>query len=131
MHGGDDASLVRHDPLRGVAEAPRRGIIQDEGRMSATRIGKAVAALAALAAKGGGFVAMRWLGRHRFVSAWLRHAPGAVLVSAAIVPLTQGGGAYVAGAVVGAVATRTAGGFTVGLFAAVGAVALARWAGLT
>jgi uncharacterized membrane protein len=91
----------------------------------------AVMALAALAAKGGGFVAMRWLGRHRFVSAWLRHAPGAVLVSAAIVPLTQGGGAYVAGAVVGAVATRTAGGFTVGLFAAVGAVALARWAGLT
>lgn len=91
----------------------------------------AVMALAALAAKGGGFVAMRWLGRHRFVSAWLQHAPGAVLVSAAIVPLTQGGGAYVVGAVVGAVATRTAGGFTMGLFAAVGAVALARWAGLT
>ena len=89
----------------------------------------ALMALAALVAKGGGFIAMRWLGRHRFVSAWLQHAPGAVLV-AAIVPLTQGGGAYLAGAVVGAAATRTAGGFTMGLFAAVGAVALARWAGL-
>jgi hypothetical protein len=31
---------------------------------------------------------------------------------------------------VGAAVTRTAGGFTMGLFAAVGAVALARWAGL-
>ena len=72
----------------------------------------ALMALAALVAKGGGFIAMRWLGRHRFVSAWLQHAPGAVLVSAAIVPLTQGGGAYLAGAVVGAAATRTAGGFS-------------------
>lgn len=91
----------------------------------------AVMALAALAAKGGGFVAMRWLGRHRLVSAWLQHAPGAVLVSAAIVPVVQTGGAYWAGAVVGMIATRTGGGFTVGLFAAVGAVALARWAGVS
>lgn len=90
----------------------------------------AVMALAALAAKGGGFVAMRWLGRHRFVSAWLQHAPGAVLVSAAIVPIVQSGGAYWAGAVAGVIATRTAGGFTVGCFAAVGVVALARLAGL-
>ncbi len=89
-----------------------------------------VMALAAMAAKGGGFVAMRWLGRHRFVSAWLQHAPGAVLVSAAIVPLAQTGGAYLAGAVAAVVFTRFAGGFTPGLFAAVGAVALARWAGL-
>jgi len=89
-----------------------------------------VMALAAMAAKGGGFVAMRWLGRHRFVSALLDHAPGAVLVSAAVVPLTQAGGAYWAGAVAAAVLTRTAGGFTPGLFGAVGAVALARWAGL-
>lgn len=88
-----------------------------------------VMALAAIAAKGGGFVAMRWLGRHRFVSAWLQHAPGAVLISAAIVPIVQMGNAYVAGAVVGALVTRTAGGFTPGLFAAVAAVALARWAG--
>ncbi len=77
-----------------------------------------VMALAAMAAKGGGFLAMRWLGRHRFVVACLDHAPGAVLVSAAI------------GALVAAAVTRTAGGFTPGLFAAVGAVALARWAGL-
>jgi uncharacterized membrane protein len=90
-----------------------------------------VMALAAMTAKGGGFVAMRWLGRHRFVSAWLRHAPGAVLASAAVVPLTQNGGAYLAGALTGAMVTRTAGGFTMGLFAAVGAVALARWAGLS
>jgi uncharacterized membrane protein len=89
-----------------------------------------VMALAAMAAKGGGFLAMRWPGRHRFVVAWLEHAPGAVLVSAAIVPVVQTGGAYVVGAVVAAVVTRTAGGFTSGLFAAVGAVALARWAGL-
>jgi uncharacterized membrane protein len=89
-----------------------------------------VMALAAMAAKGGGFLAMRWLGRHRFVVAWLEHAPGAVLVSAAIVPIVQTGGAYIAGAVAAAVVTRTAGGFTPGLFAAVGAVALARWAGL-
>ncbi len=95
-----------------------------------TLVAIAVMALAALAAKGGGFVAMRWLGRHRFVSAWLRHAPGAVLVSAAVVPLVQNGGAYMAGAVAGAVVTRTAGGFTMGLFAAVGAVALARAAGI-
>ncbi len=89
-----------------------------------------VMALAAMAAKGGGFVAMRWLGRHRFVTAMLDHAPGAVLVSAAVVPLTQAGGAYWAGAIAAAVLTRTAGGFTPGLFGAVGAVALARWAGL-
>lgn len=89
-----------------------------------------VMALAAMAAKGGGFVAMRWLGRHRFVAAMLDHAPGAVLVSAAVVPLTQAGGAYWAGAIAAAVLTRTAGGFTPGLFGAVGAVALARWAGL-
>ncbi|MBS0546333.1 MAG: hypothetical protein JSR24_01210 [Proteobacteria bacterium] len=95
-----------------------------------TLIAIAVMALAALAAKGGGFVAMHWLGRHRFVSAWLRHAPGSVLVSAAVVPLVHGGGAYAAGAVAGVVATRAVGGFTPGLFAAVGAVALARWAGL-
>ena len=89
-----------------------------------------VMALAAMAAKGGGFVAMRWLGRHRLVSALLDHAPGAVLVSAAVVPLVQTGGAYWAGAIAGAVLTRTAGGFTPGLFGAVGAVALGRWAGL-
>lgn len=85
----------------------------------------------ALAAKGGGFLAMRWLGRHRFIVAVLDHAPGAVLVSAAAVPLMQSGGAFVVGAVAAAVVTRTAGGFTPGLFAAVGAVALARWAGLS
>lgn len=89
-----------------------------------------VMALAAMAAKGGGFVAMRWLGRHRLVSALLDHAPGVVLVSAAVVPLVQVGGAYWAGAIAAAVLTRTAGGFTPGLFGAVGAVALARWAGL-
>ena len=89
-----------------------------------------VMALAAMAAKGGGFMAMRWLGRHRFVMAWLDHAPGAVLVSAAVVPLVQTGGAFIVGAVAAAVVTRKAGGFTPGLFAAVGAVALARWAGL-
>ena len=89
-----------------------------------------VMALAAMAAKGGGFIAMRWLGRYRFVNALLDHAPGAVLVSAAIVPLTQAGGAYLVGAAVAAVLTRTVGGFTAGLFGAVGAVALARWAGL-
>lgn len=89
-----------------------------------------VMALAAMAAKGGGFIAMRWLGRHRFVAALLDHAPGAVLVSAAVVPLTQSGGAFIVGAVVGALATKFAGGFTPGLFGAVGAVALARWAGL-
>lgn len=89
-----------------------------------------VMALAAMAAKGGGFLAMRWLGRHRFVTAVLDHAPGAVLVSAAVVPLVQTGGAFVVGAIVGAAMTRKAGGFTPGLFGAVGAVALARWAGL-
>ena len=89
-----------------------------------------VMALAAMTAKGGGFLAMRWLGRHRFVIALLDHAPGAVLVSAAIVPLVQTGGAFIVGAIAAAVVTRTAGGFTAGLFAAVGAVALARWAGL-
>ena len=89
-----------------------------------------VMALAAMVAKSGGFLAMRWLGRHRFIIAVLDHAPGAVLVSAAAVPLTQGGGAYIAGALAAAVVTRTLGGFTPGLFAAVGVVALARWAGL-
>ncbi len=89
-----------------------------------------VMALAALMAKGGGFVAMRWLGRHRLISAWLQHAPGAVMVSAAIVPVVQTGNAYVAGAAVGVLVARTAGGFTPGLFAAIGAVAVARWAGL-
>ena len=87
--------------------------------------------LAALAAKGGGFFAMRWLGRHRFVTAWLEHAPGAVMVSAGIVPIIQNGGAFWVGAAAAAVATRYLGGFTPGLFMAVGAVALARWAGLS
>jgi len=90
-----------------------------------------VMALAAMVAKGGGFLAMRWLGRHRFIIAVLDHAPGAVLVSAAVVPLTQAGGAFLAGAIAAAVVTRTIGGFTAGLFAAVAAVALARWAGLS
>jgi uncharacterized membrane protein len=89
-----------------------------------------VMALAAMAAKGGGFLAMRWLGRHRFVVACLEHAPGAVLVSAAVVPVVQAGGAYWLGALAAAVVTKRMGGFTPGLFAAVGAVALARWAGL-
>ena len=53
-----------------------------------------VMALAAMAAKAGGFLAMRWLGQHRFVAAWLEHAPGAVLVSAAIVPIVHTGGAF-------------------------------------
>jgi uncharacterized membrane protein len=48
-----------------------------------------VMALAAMAAKGGGFVAMRWLGRHRFVSAWLDYAPGAVMAAAAVVRLSR------------------------------------------
>jgi uncharacterized membrane protein len=95
-----------------------------------TLIAILVMTLAATLAKGGGFVAMRWLGRHRLVSAWLQHAPGAVLVSAAIVPVVQTGNAYVAGAAAGALVARTAGGFTPGLFAAIGAVAVARWAGL-
>lgn len=86
--------------------------------------------LAATAAKGGGFLAMRCLGRHRFVAAWLDRAPGAVLVSAAIVPLVQADGAYVVGAIGAAIVTRATGGFTPGLFAAIGTVALARWAGL-
>ena len=89
-----------------------------------------VMALAAMAAKGGGFIAMRWLGRHRFVTALLDHAPGAVLVSAAIVPLAQSGGPFIVGAVTAALLTRKVGGFTPGLFGGVGAVALARWAGL-
>jgi hypothetical protein len=50
-----------------------------------------------------------------------------VLVSAAIV---QTGNDYIAGAIVGAPVTRTGGGFTPGLFAAVGAMAAARRAGL-
>jgi uncharacterized membrane protein len=91
----------------------------------------AVMALAALAAKGGGFVAMRWLGRHRFVGAWLQNAPGAVLVSAAVVPVLEVRGAFIVGAIAGALVTRTTHGFTAGLFAAVLAVALARWAGLS
>jgi uncharacterized membrane protein len=82
-----------------------------------------VMALAAMAAKAGGFLAMRWLGQHRFVAAWLEHAPGAVLVSAAVAPIQKAPPA-------GVVAARWASGFTPGLFAAVGAVALARWAGL-
>ncbi len=74
---------------------------------------------------------MRWLGRHRFVSAWLQNAPGAVLISAAVVPLVDGGGAFVAGAIVAAAVAYTTRGFTAGLFAAVAAVAVARWAGLS
>ena len=88
-----------------------------------------VMTLAALAAKGGGFFAMRWLGRHRFVVAWLEHAPGAVMVAAASVPIVQAGGAYWVAAA--AIATRFLGGFTPGLFGAVAAVAIARWAGLS
>jgi len=73
----------------------------------------------------------RWLGCPRFVNAFLGHAPGAVLGSAAIVPLVQAGGAFIVGAAVAALLTRKVGGFTPGLFSGVGAVALARWAGLT
>ncbi len=87
-----------------------------------------VMALAAMAAKGGGFIAMRWLGRHRLVNALLDHAPGAVLVSAAVVPLTQGGGAFLVGAVVGAALTRTVGGFNRRPVRRRRRVALARWA---
>ncbi len=89
-----------------------------------------VMALAAMAAKGGGFFVMRWLGRHRLVAAWLDHAPSAVMISAAVVPIVQAGGAYWIGTIVAALATRYAGGFTAGLFAAVGTVALARSAGI-
>jgi hypothetical protein len=45
------------------------------------------------------------------------------------VPIVQAGDAHVASAVVGALLTRTAGGFTHGLFAAAGVVAAAQWAG--
>ena len=89
-----------------------------------------VMAAASMCAKSGGFLAMRWLGRYKFVTAWLDHAPGSVLVAAAIVPLAQVGGAYWAGAVAGALAARYLGGFTPGVLAAIPAVALARWAGL-
>ena len=89
-----------------------------------------VMAMASMLAKGGGFVAMRWLGRYRFVNAWLDYAPGSVLVAAATVLLVEVGGAYWAGALAGAVAARWPGGFTPGLFAAIAGVALARWAGL-
>ena len=51
-------------------------------------------------------------------------------MSAAIVPIVQTGGAFSISATAAAVATRWASGFTPGPFAAVGAVALARWAGL-
>ena len=85
-----------------------------------------VMAAAAMAAKDGGFVVMRWLGRHRFVSAWLDHAPGAVMAAAAVVPIVQNGGAFV-----GVITTRTLGGFTPGLFSSVGAVALGRWLSLS
>lgn len=89
-----------------------------------------VMALAAMSAKGGGYIAMRWLGRHRSVMAWLDNAPGAVIVSAAAVPLVENGNAFIAGAIAAVLGTRY-GGFTAGLFAAVAAVAAARWAGLT
>jgi uncharacterized membrane protein len=88
-----------------------------------------VMTLAAATAKGGGFPAMRWFGHNRFVMAWLEHAPDAVLISAAVVPVTQGGGTYWLGAIAAAAPTLVAG-FTAGLFTAVGAAALARWAGL-
>lgn len=89
-----------------------------------------VMALAAMCAKGGGYIAMRWFGRHHFVMAWLDNAPGAVIVSAAAVPLVENGSAFVAGAVAAVLWTRLSG-FTAGLFAAVAAVALARYAGLS
>jgi hypothetical protein len=72
---------------------------------------------------------MRWLGRHRFVSAWLSHAQGPVM--AAAVPIAQNGGAFIVGAIAGIMAARTLGCFTPGLFAAIGAVALGRWLGLS
>jgi hypothetical protein len=39
------------------------------------------------------------------VTAWLEHAPGAVLVSAAILPIVQTGGAFWIGATAAVVAT--------------------------
>jgi len=86
--------------------------------------------LAAMAAKGGDGFVMRWLGRHRLVAAWLEHAPGAVMVFAAVVLIVQAGSTYWISAIAAALATRHTGGFTAGLFAAIGTVALARWAGL-
>jgi hypothetical protein len=47
------------------------------------------------------------------------------------VPIVQTGGAFSIGTTAAVAATRWARGFTPGLFAAVGAVALARWAGLS
>lgn len=84
--------------------------------------------LAAAAAKGGGFVLMRWIGRNRFVAAWLEHAPGAVLVAAAAVPVAQGGPAFWIGAAATLAAMRLAGSFAGALVAGIAAVALARWA---
>ena len=95
-----------------------------------TLIAILVMALAAMAAKGGGFLAMRWLGRHRFIVARARSRAGRRA------GVGRGRAAHAIGRRLhrrrsgGAVVTRTAGGFTPGLFAAVGAVALARWAGL-
>lgn len=82
-----------------------------------------------MAAQACGFLARRWARPAPLVPAWLEHAPGAVLGLAAIVPIVQTGGAFWIGATAAAIATRWAGGFTPGLFAAVGAVALARLAG--
>ena len=90
-----------------------------------------MAAMAAMAAKGGGFIAMRddWAGT-------VSSGPGRSTHPALCRSLqrwcrsSRQANAYVAGAGVGALVTRAAGGFTPELFAAVGAVAAARRAGL-
>jgi uncharacterized membrane protein len=85
-----------------------------------------VMALAAMAAKGGGFWLMAHVPPSRHVSAFLDHAPGAVFVSAAIVPIVNGGPAFWIGGVVSVIAARALGNFAWAFAVGCAAVAAVR-----
>ncbi|BBK32165.1 putative membrane protein [Stella humosa] len=83
-------------------------------------------AAATYAMRAGGFWIMRWLPMSRGMEAWLRHIPGAVIVSLLAPMVARGGWPEVIGTVVAAAVMRVAGHDLVAIMAGIASVALLR-----
>lgn len=83
-------------------------------------------ALATYAMRAGGFWLMRWMPMSRRVEAWLRHIPGAVIVSLLAPMVALGGPAELLGTAAAAAAMRLVGHDLAAIVAGIAAVGLLR-----
>jgi uncharacterized membrane protein len=83
-------------------------------------------ALATYAMRAGGFWLMRWMPMSKGVEAWLRHIPGAVIVSLLAPMVARGGPAEIVGVAAAAVAMRIVGHDLAAIAAGIVTVALLR-----